>query len=156
MVEQGPVLPARDAAGPRVEPDGGGARAKDVYFRKRRVMMNHHSTCVHKDGFLYGFDGNDLRCVDLRKGEPVDGWDAIDANGREIGKGSVILAGDHLVGLTETGTLFLADADPTEFRFRGKVTGVLGGRESWAAPVLVDGRIYLRDAEKVVCLDARP
>lgn len=140
----------------RVEPAGDGAKAREVYFRKNRVMMNHHSTCVHRDGFLYGYDGNDLRCVDLRKGEPVAGWDAIDDAGREIRKGSVILADQYLVGLTEDGTLFLADADPAEFRFRGKLSGVLSGRECWAAPVLVDGRVYLRDAAKVVCLDVRP
>ncbi len=136
--------------------DGDGVREEVVYFRKARVMRNHHSTCVHKDGFLYGYDDDTLRCVDLRKGEVVEDWVAKDAVGSRLQKGGVILAGDHLIGLTQTGTLFLADADPTEFRFRGKVDGVLSGSDCWALPVLVDGRIYLRDNEKVVCLDARP
>jgi hypothetical protein len=36
------------------------------------------------------------------------------------------------------------------------VERVLEGADTWALPVLVDGRIYLRDATNVVCLDAAP
>jgi outer membrane protein assembly factor BamB len=132
-----------------------GVKAKAVYFRKGRVMQNHHSTCVYKDGFLYGYDNDVLRCVDLRKGEVIEDWNAREVSGNR-NKGCVILAGDHLIGLTQTGTVFLADADPTEFRLRGKVDDVLSGSDCWALPVLVDGRLYLRDHKKVVCLDVRP
>ncbi|MFO0850888.1 MAG: PQQ-binding-like beta-propeller repeat protein [Gemmataceae bacterium] len=139
----------------RLTTAGGGLKAEQVYFRKARVMQNHHSTSVHRDGFVYGYDNDTLRCVDLRKGEAVEEWVAKDAGGSRPAKGSVILAGDKLIGLTQTGTLFLADADPAEFRFRGKLEGVLSGSDCWASPVLVDGRLYLRDNTKVVCLDAR-
>jgi len=135
--------------------DGSSVKAERVYFRKARVMQNHHSTCVFNDGFLYGYDLETLRCVDLRAGEPRDEWVAKDAAGRQFAKGSLILAGKHLLGLTQTGTLFLADADPEEFRFRGKLEKVLSGSDCWAVPTLVSGRIYLRDSEKVVCLDVR-
>ena len=37
----------------------------------------------------------------------------------------------------------------------GKVRKVLTGRNNWASPTLVDGRIYLRDEEKVVCYEVR-
>jgi outer membrane protein assembly factor BamB len=140
----------------RLEPDGSGVKAGVVYFRRGRVMKNHHSSCVYRDGFLYGYDDNVMKCVDLRMGEEVDGWAAKDDAGHLLPKGSVILADRHLIGLTENGTLFLGEANPDEFRFLGKVDSVLSGGQTWAAPVLVDGRIYLRDAEKIVCLDARP
>jgi outer membrane protein assembly factor BamB len=139
----------------RVTADGEGAKATEVYYRKNRVMRNHHSTCVHHDGFLYGFDDNELRCVDLRKGTTVPDWDARDAGNKAVVKGAVIRTDKHLVGLTQVGTLFLADLDPKEFRLRGEVKGVLEGIDCWALPVLVDGRLYLRDHEKVVCLDVK-
>jgi outer membrane protein assembly factor BamB len=143
----------------KVAADGDGAKVSEVYFRKNRVMRNHHSTCVHLDGFLYGFDspsGTDLlRCVDLRKGVEVAGWEGRDAGNKPLAKGNLIRAGKHLLGLTQTGTLFLADADPTEFRLLGEMKGVLSGSDCWALPVLVDGRVYLRDHEKVVCVDVR-
>jgi outer membrane protein assembly factor BamB len=140
----------------KLEPDGAGIRANVVYFRKNRVMRNHYSTCVIHAGFLYGFDKDTLKCVDLRKGEEVEEWEALDRNGRIIRKGSVVLAGRHLLGLTQSGTLFLAEASPEEFRFLGQIEGVLEGDQCWAGPVLADGRIYLRDQKKVVCLDVRP
>jgi len=137
-------------------PSGGGVRPEVVYFRKGRVMRNHHSTCVYSGGFLYGYDDNLLKCVDFRTGEEVDGWVAKDDKGRSIGKGSLVLADGQLLGLTETGTMFLAGVNPEEFRFLGQVERVLEGNQCWAAPVPVNGRIYLRDQSKIVCLDARP
>jgi outer membrane protein assembly factor BamB len=129
--------------------------AKEVYFRKNRVMANHHMTCVYKDGFLYGCDGSEWACVDLKKGEKVEDWQAADEDGKVFGKGSATLVGEHLLGLTETGTLFLGKADPKEFNCIGQVKNALAGRECWTAPVVVDGRIYLRDGEKIVCYDVR-
>ena len=140
----------------KVTADGDGAKAAEVYFRKgNKVMMNHHSTCVHRDGYLYGFDNDKLRCVDLRKGVQVPDWLGRDDANRDLRKGNLILAGNHLLGLTETGNLFLADADPTEFRLHGEVKGVLKGSDCWALPALVNWRVYLRDHEKVVCLEVR-
>jgi outer membrane protein assembly factor BamB len=129
------------------------SNAKEVYFRKNRVMANHHMTCVYKDGFLYGCDGSEWACVDLKKGEKVEDWQAADEDGKVFGKGSATLVGDHLLGLTETGTLFLGKANPKEFTCLGQIKNALGNRESWAAPVVVDGRIYLRDGQKLVCYD---
>jgi outer membrane protein assembly factor BamB len=140
----------------RVEPDGPGVRADVVYFRKGRVMKNHFSTCVYRDGFLYGYDDETLKCVDLRKGEVVEEWVAKDDEHRSIRKGTVALADRFLVGITQSGALFLAEANSDEFRFLGQVAGVLEGDQCWAGPVIADGRIYLRDQTKIVCLDVRP
>src|SRR5262249_25771435 len=43
------------------------------------VLSNHYATAVHKDGYLYGLhgrqeEGQDLRCVDLKKGKVM--WSA--------------------------------------------------------------------------------
>src|SRR5262249_35075194 len=132
-----------------------GVRAEQVYFRKGRVMRNHHSTCVLRDESLFGYDENDLRCVDLRTGEVNEDWNARTVSGG-ANKGCLILADKYLLGLTQSGTVFLADANPKEFLLYGKVADVLSGSDCWAQPVLVQGRLYLRDRTKVVCLDVRP
>jgi len=137
----------------RVSPSGDAFKAETVYFRPRRVMQNHHSNCVSRGGFLYGYDGDELRCVNLRKGTVVEGWDALDGANKPVGKGCVVLAGDKLLGLTQTGTLFVADADPAAFTLRGELPGVLTGSRCWALPVLVGGRVYLRDDAKIVAYD---
>ena len=79
------------------------------------------------------------------------GWEA-----DGIAKGRLILADKYLVVLTETGDLALVEATPDEFRPVAKIPKVLSGRNNWSTPTLVDGRLYLRDEEKVVCYDVRP
>jgi len=137
----------------RVAKSGDGFLAEAVYFRPRRVMQNHHSNCVSRGGFLYGYDSDELKCVDLRKGEVVEDWRALTAENRPVTKGCVILAGDKLLGLTQTGTLFVADADPKAFMLRGELPGALTGSRTWSLPVLVGGRLYLRDDTKIVAYD---
>ena len=131
----------------------GGGGAKVVYFRPNKLMRNHHSTCVHKDGFLFGCDEKRLGCVNLRDGTPVADWPSDDVRSR-LGLCSVTMVGDKLLCLSERGTLMLTNTDPTDFQLLGRLDKVLTGGECWALPVVVNGKIYLRDATNIVCLDA--
>ncbi len=59
-------------------------------------MSNHYSTCVYRDGYLYGFDGRQeegqtLRAIELKTGKPM--WSV-----NQFGAGTVTLAGDRLLG----------------------------------------------------------
>lgn len=128
-----------------------GDAAKVVYFRPNKLMRNHHSSCVHRDGYLYGFDNSELKCIDLRTGEAIEDWPSPEAR---VGKGSVTRVGDSILCLSERGTLTLLNADPKQGRVLGQMENVLNAGECWAAPAVLGGRIYLRDAEKIVCLDA--
>jgi len=132
-----------------------GDSAKVVYFQPgAKLMRNHHSTSVHKDGFLFGFDDRELRCVDLRAGTAVPDWPPDEVRNR-LGKGSCTLVGDSLLCLSERGTLVLTNTDPKNFQLLGRIDNVLIGSECWALPAVVNGKIYLRDAGKIVCLDAQ-
>ncbi len=136
----------------RLKPDGEGLKPEPVYTRRRKVMMNHHSSCVYRDGYLYGFSDATLKCVDMKEGKEVEDWEAAGLH-----KGCVILADKHLVVLTEDGDLALVEATPAEYRPVAKVrSGLGGGGKNWALPVLVDGRLFLRDSTQVLCLDVRP
>ena len=126
--------------------------AKPVYFRKNAVMRNHHSTSVHRDGLLYGFDDFQLAKVDLRRGTRDDDWLPPDQQSK-IKKGSVLLLGDHLLSLGQNGSLHLGKAGKETYEPLGTLDGVLEGQECWALPAYSGGKIVLRDAKKVVCLD---
>src|SRR5207237_9409295 len=99
---------------------GEGVKMEEVYVRSNRVMKNHHSTCVYRDGFLYGFDDTQLKCIDFRKGVEKAGWDSAG-----IDKGTLILADRHLIIQTERGDLALAEATPDEFQLIVKIPKVL-------------------------------
>jgi outer membrane protein assembly factor BamB len=131
--------------------DGKGAlTAEPVYFKNNKLMRNHHSTCVLRDGVLYGFDKDFLKCVDLRTGE--EKWNAA----RQVDKGSVLCAGDHLVVLTQNGLLVSVAATPEKFVKKGDMQVLESATgTTWTVPALADGRLYLRDGTQIVCLDLR-
>jgi outer membrane protein assembly factor BamB len=128
----------------------GGVKAEPVYFKNNKLMRNHHSTCVLRDGFLFGFDKDFLKCVDLRTGE--EKWNAA----RQVDKGSVVCAGDHLVVLTQNGLLVSVAATPEKFVKKGEMQVLESDTgTTWAVPALADGRLYLRDGTQIVCIDLR-
>jgi outer membrane protein assembly factor BamB len=111
-------------------------------------MSNHYSTCVYRDGFLYGFhgrqeEGQALRCVQLRTGKVM--W-----NVEGYGAGTVTLAGDRLLILRESGELVLAPATADGFHPMGKAS--ILSKVVRAYPALADGRLYARDEKTLVCV----
>lgn len=114
---------------------------------ENKNMRNHFNSCVLKDGFLYGVDEDQLRCLSLDTGEVK--W-----THKPFGKGSLTLADGKLVGLSEKGELIIAEPTPAEFKVISRAQ-VLGGK-CWTTPVLANGRIYARNARgDVVCLDVK-
>lgn len=136
----------------RVKPDGDRVRLEPVYAKRNKPLRTHHSTAVVVGRHLYGFDTEQgmLLCFSLTDGTPVEGWDA----GRQ--KGSIIAVGGYLVVLTQTGDLTLVQATPEEYRPVATVPLGFTGEQNWAMPVLVDGRLYVRGQDQLVCLDVRP
>jgi len=128
--------------------DDGGVRAEPVYVKRHKLMRNHHATCVLYRGYLYGFDDNILKCVDIRTGE--EKWAS-----RRPGKGSLLAADGFLIVLTEAGSLALVEASPAGYREKGQLRDVLEGSDCWALPALADKRLYLRDQQHILCLDLK-
>jgi len=111
-------------------------------------MSNHYSTCVFRDGVLYGFHGRQeygqaFRAVDLKTGKVL--WDVPD-----FGAGTVTLAGDRLLILRENGQLVIAAASPKTFQSLSQTTIIKGVVRSY--PALADGRIYVRNEHTLTCL----
>ena len=108
-------------------------------------MRNQFSSCVRSRGHLYGFDDNQLRCLDLITGAVK--WSTL-----AYGKGSLMTAGGRLILYGERGRLGLAEASPTGFQ---ELAGaqVLGGNSTWAPPVLANGHIYCRSFASLACLN---
>lgn len=114
-------------------------------------MSNHYSTSVYKDGYLYGFEGRQefgqiLRCVEMASGKvmwSVDGF----------GAGSLLIAGEALVIMRESGELALAPASPKAFRFASRAQLLPGVVRAF--PALADGRYYVRNERQLIAFDLR-
>jgi outer membrane protein assembly factor BamB len=114
-------------------------------------MSNHYNTCVQHKGYLFGLHGRqeygvELRCVELLTGKVR--W----SQGR-FGCASLILAGDHLLALTEKGDLVVCDATPEGYHELARAR--LLSDACRAHPALAGGRFYARDAKRLICLDLR-
>ena len=104
-------------------------------------LSNHYSTSVHRDGYLYGFEGRQefgqsLRCVELATGKVM--W-----NVDGFGAGTLLIAGDTLVIVREDGNLVLAPVSPKAFTPSARAP--LLPRTIRAYPALAEGRLYVRN-----------
>lgn len=116
---------------------------------RSRVMRNQFNSSVLIDGHLYGSDGDEsktasLKCIDFATG--TEKW-----NEAAVGFCALMAADGKLIIMTAKGELIIAKADPTKFDPISR-TQVLKGR-CWTAPVLANGRIYVRNAAgQMLCL----
>lgn len=112
---------------------------------KNKNLSTFTGTAVLIGGHLYGHEtagyktaNQQLRCVDFATGEVKWGEGG-------FGQGSLIAAGDRLIVLSDKGELSVVRANPARFELLAR-TQAIGGK-CWTAPVLANGRIYVRNAK---------
>jgi len=121
----------------------------ELIWSKDDVLSNHYATSVQRQGFLYGWHGRqeqgcDFRCVELKTGKVRWTQSGLKA-------GTVTLAGDELLLLTERGELLRLPASPDSFKPTDRVQVL--PTEVRAPPALASGLFYGRSEKRLVCLD---
>jgi outer membrane protein assembly factor BamB len=126
-------------------------KGKDDQWQAQRVyegsqMNNHYATSVRYGEHIYGFDETKLVCLNIRAGNVL--WKE-----KGFGKGSLVIAGGQLVVLGERGNMAIAPASPDAF----KPTATFRATHStcWTMPVVAEGKLFVRDEDKVTCFDLR-
>jgi outer membrane protein assembly factor BamB len=109
-------------------------------------MKNRQSSSVLHDGFIYGLDEGILACLDAATGDLK--W-----KGGRYGHGQLLLAGDHLVVITEEGELVLVAATPEKLREVARVPALEG--ETWNVPAFADGILLVRNTGEMAAFDLR-
>ncbi len=135
--------------------DRDGVRAEEVYFLDSKDFQNHHGGMVLVDGFVYaGTKHNNgfPTCVELKTGKIRWGGDQ-----RPPGRGSaaVLYADGNLIFRYQSGEVALIEATPRAYRLKGTFIPEHQEKESWSHPVVVDGLLYLREQDKLMCYDVR-
>jgi outer membrane protein assembly factor BamB len=125
----------------RIKAAGGKASAQEVW--KSKGMKNQFSSSIVAGGVIYGFDNKTLKAIDVASGQ--ERWKE-----RGLGHGSLILADGHLIVLSETGTLVLAEASPAGYKPKATAP-VLSGR-CWTMPTLANGVLYVRNQDEMLAL----
>lgn len=120
-----------------------------------RGIRGQFSTPVLIDGHLYGFDEKILTCVEYATGRQI--WKQRRHGETLFGKGSLLYADGLFYILTEQGaTVMLArlSPEPDGLEVVSQVEGLVGPK-CWTMPVIANGRLYLRDEAKMICLDVK-
>lgn len=122
-----------------------------------KVMKNHHGGAILIEGHVYGHsDGTGWVCQNFATGAEV--W----AEKNALKKGAVGYADGMLYCLSEdNGTVVLAEASPkawkeaSRFKLDPQTTQRKPQGRIWTHPVIVDGKLYLRDQELLSCYDVK-
>ena len=94
---------------------------------------------------LFGLDSGRLVCLNLAEG-------AIRWKEGDYGSGQLLLVGDKLLIVSETGgKLTCVSAKPDEYEELWQMDVVKG--KTWNHPAIARGRLYLRNATKMVAFD---
>lgn len=127
--------------------------ANEEYFLDPGTLQNHHGGMIQAGDYLYCGNGHNNgmpTCLKIDSGAVVWGGKM-----RGVGKGSaaVTMVGDHLLFRYESGELASILATPESYQPKGHFMPDYQEGKSWAHPVVVDGKLYLREQNVLMCYD---
>jgi outer membrane protein assembly factor BamB len=128
-----------------------GFEAKEIYFLTPDQFENHHGGVILLDGYLYGGDGQNKGtpvCLEMKTGKIM--WKE-----EPVGKKSAALlyADGNLYFRYESGLMALVEATPNQFKVKGTFDIPSKTGPNWPHPVILDGKLYLRENDVLLCYD---
>lgn len=132
---------------------GAGVKVVEKYFLKGNVLQNHHGQMILVDGFVYGGHGHNAGapfCLDLMTGKFA--WGPQSQPG--TGSAACAYADGHIYLRYEENGIAQIEATPKSYRLKGVFeVGNIG--RGWQQPVFVDGMMYVRGNNQLLCFDVR-
>jgi outer membrane protein assembly factor BamB len=135
---------------------------------REKSMRCHWNTPIRVGKYLYGCSGRhteeaELRCIELDSGKVM--WQQ-----RGLTRTSLLLVDNHFICLGEDGILRLLKVNPDKYEEIASVELRTPGADGqpdpkgepllnepcWAAPILAHGLLYVRGADRLVCLELIP
>jgi outer membrane protein assembly factor BamB len=127
-----------------VQVQGGAAKA----LWTNKAIKAHFNSAILHEKFIYGTgDPGELVCLDPATGNIVWSQKGFEKGGI-IGVDGVIIALDG-----KSGDAVMCKMTNTAYQELGRFTP-LGG-QSWTAPIIADGKLYVRNKQALVCLDLK-
>ena len=129
-------------------------QASDVYDNK--LMVNHHGGVILLGEHVYGHsESSGWVCQNFKTGEAA--WQE-----KKLGKGAIGYADGMFYCLEEnSGNVVLIEASPKAWSEKGRFkldpqTTIRSARgKIWTHPVIVNGKLYLRDQDLIYCYEVK-
>ncbi len=137
----------------KLKSDGKDVTAEEVYFK--RDLTNKHGGIVVVGDYVYGDTDDQGRpfCAEVKTGNVL--WRRDRGQGKGEGSASVTYADGRLYFYYDNGVAALVEASPTGYKEVGSFRLPQRQGPAWAHPVVVGGRLYLREGETLYCFDVR-
>ena len=131
----------------KVAKDSGGFKATQLWANKE--LKTNLATPVLAGGNLFNQgERKDYVCFDAKTGAIK--WSQPGFGNGKRDYSSTIVLGDKLLVLSEAGELLLLAASPEKFTELGRLQ-VCGG--TWSYPAYADGKLFVRDARELACVE---
>jgi outer membrane protein assembly factor BamB len=128
-----------------ISPADNGFAARPVW--ESRSLKNRFNSSVLFENHIYGFDEGIFACIDARTGERK--W-----KGGRYGYGQALLAGGHILVLTETGDVVLLKATPESHQEIASFPAIEG--KTWNHPAIAGGILLVRNAREMAAYRIGP
>lgn len=115
----------------------------------KRVMKTKFANTVVRDGYVYGLDDALLSCVRLEDGKVE--WKK--RRTPEFGHGQILLVGEVILVLSETGELAMVEATPDEYRELATIQALDSADATWNTPAFASPYLLVRNSREAVCYE---
>lgn len=132
----------------RISADGGKVAAREAWVRKD--LGPNFSSPVRIGDRLYGLVKKNTVCIDIASGKDLWQHEGNVQTSGDKAFAAFIAAGNNVLMFNDGGELILFAADPKEYRELGRAQ-ICG--KSWCHPAYVDGRLVVRDAKQLLCVE---
>jgi outer membrane protein assembly factor BamB len=145
----------------QIESKGNGQfEAKELKAYGISDLNNHHGGMVLVDGYVYmGHNRNDGNptCVEFKTGEIKWGPERNPAGAQK--SAAILYADGRLYFRYENGMMVLIEPSPEELKvlssFKLPRADQQSNPQSWPHPVIVNGKLYIRDQTVIYCYDVK-
>lgn len=113
----------------------------------KRVMKTKFANVVVRDGYVYGLDEVLLSCVEIATGDRK--WKK--RRNPAFGHGQIMLIGDLILVLSESGEVALVEATPEKYRELAQMQALDSANATWNTPAFAAPYLLVRNAREIAC-----
>ena len=137
---------------------GDGVKAEEVYFLPSKTLQNHHGGLILIGEHIYGGHGHNRGypvCVEMATGKVAWGGEGVDMAHGGTGSAAVTAADGHLYFRYQNGRMVLIQATPQGYQVKGAFSIPDVHHPSWSHPVVLGGKLYLREQDNLYVYDLK-